>query len=87
MKSLFQIVILYIGSLLITSKIIVQNAQQKPNVLIILVDEWRAQSTGYAGDKNVQTPNLDKLAAKSANFHNALSSMPVCTPFRASLIT
>lgn len=62
-------------------------ATKNPNVLIILADQWRAQATGYAGDPNVRTPNLDKLAAGSVNFKNAVSSMPVCTPFRASLLT
>lgn len=60
---------------------------KNPNVLIVLADQWRAQSTGYSGDPNVQTPNLDRLAAGSVNFKNAVSSMPVCTPFRASLLT
>lgn len=58
-----------------------------PNVLILLADQWRAQATGYAGDPNVLTPHLDSLAAKSVNFKNAVSGMPVCSPFRASLLT
>ncbi|SDE32262.1 Arylsulfatase A [Pricia antarctica] len=71
------------------NKDIVNSADQKvrPNVLIILTDQWRAQATGYAGDPNISTPNLDSLAAKSVNFKNAVSGMPVCSPFRASLIT
>ncbi len=63
------------------------NVVKKPNVLIILADQWRAQATGYAGDPNIQTPNLDSLAAMSVNFKNAVSGMPVCTPFRGSLLT
>ena len=62
-------------------------AQEKPNVLYILVDQWRAQATGYAGDVNAITPNLDKLANESINVRNAISGMPVCTPYRASLMT
>lgn len=61
--------------------------QAPPNVLILLVDQWRAQATGYAGDPNVMTPNLDSLASISINFKNAISGMPVCSPFRASLLT
>ncbi len=60
---------------------------EQPNLLVILTDQWRAQATGYAGDPNVTTPNLDSLAAKSVNFKNAVSGMPVCSPFRASLLT
>jgi len=58
-----------------------------PNVLVILTDQWRAQATSYAGDPNVNTPNLDELAKTSVNFKNAVSGMPVCSPFRASLLT
>jgi arylsulfatase A-like enzyme len=66
---------------------IVTKKLPKPNVLIILTDQWRAQATGYAGDPNVKTPHLDKLASNSVNFKNAVSGMPVCSPFRASLLT
>lgn len=59
----------------------------KPNIIYIIVDQWRAQATGYSGDKNVITPNLDRLAAQSMNVKNAVSGMPVCTPHRASLLT
>ena len=60
---------------------------KKPNIVYILVDQWRAQATGYAGDKNAYTPTLDKLAAQSLNVRNAVSGMPVCSPHRASLLT
>ena len=64
-----------------------QPTAPKPNVIILLADQWRAQATGYAGDPNVKTPNIDRLAAESINFRNAVSGMPVCCPFRASLMT
>ena len=60
---------------------------RKPNIIYIIADQWRAQATGYSGDKNVITPNLDRLAGKSMNLKNAVSGMPVCTPHRASLLT
>lgn len=69
------------------TKTVEPEKKQKPNVLILLTDQWRAQATGYAGDPNVSTPNLDQLAARSVNFKNAVSGMPVCSPFRASLLT
>jgi arylsulfatase A-like enzyme len=61
----------------------------QPNILFILADQWRAQATGYAGDPNLQgkTPNLDALAKEGINFTHAVSGMPVCTPYRASLLT
>ncbi len=59
----------------------------KPNVLIILADQWRAQAFGYAGDPNVKTPHIDSLARQSVNFTNAIAAVPVCCPTRASLMT
>ena len=62
-------------------------ASRKLNLVFIFADQWRAQATGYAGNTDVKTPNLDKLAAESANFSNAVSGCPVCSPYRASLLT
>jgi arylsulfatase A-like enzyme len=60
---------------------------RKPNLVFIFADQWRAEATGYAGNKDVRTPNLDKLAQESVNFSNAVSCCPVCSPYRASLMT
>ena len=62
-------------------------SQAKPNIVYVLADQWRASATGYAGDPNVKTPNLDRLARESLNFRNAVSVLPVCTPHRAALMT
>ena len=60
---------------------------KQPNVIFVFGDQWRAQATGYAGDPNVKTPNLDSLANESINFTNAVAGCPVCSPYRASLMT
>ncbi len=64
-------------------------SEKKPNIVFVFGDQWRAQATGYGGDPNLhgKTPNLDKLAAESVNLSNAVSTCPVCTPYRASLLT
>jgi len=62
-------------------------ARRRPNVVFVLADQWRAQATGYAGDPNVKTPNLDRLEKVSVNFTNTVSSNPVCSPCRASILT
>jgi len=59
----------------------------KPNVVYILTDQWRAKATGYNGDPNAITPNIDQLASESVNFANAIGTSPVCTPARAALLT
>ena len=64
-------------------------AAKKPNVVYVFADQWRAQATGYAGDPNLagKTPNLDRLASEGVNMTHAVSTCPVCTPYRASLMT
>jgi arylsulfatase A-like enzyme len=59
----------------------------KPNVVYILTDQWRAKATGYNGDPNAITPNIDRLASESIDFTNAIGTAPVCTPARAALLT
>jgi arylsulfatase A-like enzyme len=76
------------ASALLTSTINSAREQvKKPNVVFVFADQWRAQATGYAGDKNVRTPHLDRLAERSVNLTNAVSCCPVCSPYRASLLT
>ncbi|MCP2636006.1 sulfatase [Microbacterium sp. HD4P20] len=60
---------------------------RRPNVLVILADEWRAHNVGYAGDDQVRTPNIDRLAAESINYTQAISGEPICCPARASFLT
>jgi len=60
---------------------------KKPNVIYILVDQWRSTAFGYAGNVDVKTPNIDRFATESINFSNAITVAPVCTPYRAALMT
>ena len=59
----------------------------RPNIVVVLADQWRPQAFGFAGDPNVKTPNFDRLAGESVRFVNAVAGMPVCSPTRASLLT
>ncbi|MBI5397484.1 MAG: sulfatase-like hydrolase/transferase, partial [Verrucomicrobia bacterium] len=76
-----------LGCLLIAATVFAAKAERKPNVVYVFADQWRAQAFGFAGDTNVKTPTLDKLAAMSVRFSTAVSTCPVCSPYRASLIT
>ncbi len=60
---------------------------RRPNVVFIFPDQWRAQAFGYRGDANAHTPAIDALARESFDFTNAVSGLPVCSPYRASLMT
>ncbi len=59
----------------------------KPNILYLFSDQWRHTDHGYAGNSEVITPHIDRLASQSINFTHAVSGIPVCCPHRASLIT
>lgn len=60
---------------------------RKPNVLIIQPDQHRGSVMSIEGDPDAFTPNLDKLASQGIRFTNAISGAPVCSPFRASLLS
>ncbi len=62
-------------------------AADKPNILFVIADQWRAQAFGFAGDPNVQTPHLDALTHESLDCVKAISAVSVCGPARASIIT
>jgi arylsulfatase A-like enzyme len=61
--------------------------EKKLNVVFVFSDQHRGQAMGYAGDLNVKTPNFDQLARESVNCSCAVSTVPVCGPTRASLLT
>lgn len=62
-------------------------ARRKPNLLFVFADQLRACSVGFAGEEPVITPHIDRCAREGAIFTCAISPLPVCTPYRGSLIT
>ena len=86
-KSIFIFQILWIVLSAVQTTFAQTPSRPKPNIIYILTDQWRASATGYSGDPNVKTPNIDALAKGSLNFKNAVSITPVCTPYRAALMT
>lgn len=63
----------------------------RPNVLFLFADDQRADTIGAWGNPHIQTPNLDKLAARGCSFRNnycfGSNSGAVCVPSRAMLMT
>lgn len=57
-----------------------------PNVIIMMADQLRFQSCGFS-DPRAITPNLDSLARQGMLFRNFVASTPVCSAFRASMLT
>jgi arylsulfatase A-like enzyme len=62
-------------------------AQRKPNLILFLPDQQRADTLACYGGVKVHAPNLDKLASESVIFERAYVTHPVCTPSRSSLMT
>ena len=57
------------------------------NLVVIMSDEHHPRLMGNAGHAMVQTPNLDRLAAKGTRFDAAYCNSPICVPSRASFAT
>jgi arylsulfatase A-like enzyme len=59
----------------------------RPNVLFIVSDDQGPWALGCAGNPEMRTPRLDRLAAQGVRFDNFFCVSPVCSPARASLYT
>ncbi|HSW44785.1 MAG TPA: sulfatase [Phycisphaerae bacterium] len=60
---------------------------KRPNVLVIFNDQLRTDACGVYGGRNITTPSIDRLAREGVTFDNALSTCPLCTPYRGMLQT
>lgn len=58
-----------------------------PNVVFILTDNQGAWMLGCYGNRDLRTPNINRLASEGMRFTRALSSNPVCSPTRATYLT
>ena len=61
--------------------------QTRPNILFVLADDLGAWGMGCAGNPELRTPNLDRLAAQGVRFTRYFCASPVCSPARASILT
>ena len=64
-----------------------EHRDSKPNLLFIYADQMRGQAMGCAGNSQVRTPHLDRLASQGVMFTNDIANCPVCTPNRGTLLT
>ena len=62
-------------------------ANTKPNVVLITLDTTRADHLGCYGDKSIQTPNLDGLAADGVRFARAYTVVPITLPSHTVILT
>ncbi len=59
----------------------------RPNIVFILSDDQGAWGMGCAGNREILTPNMDRIAREGLRFDNFFCASPVCSPARASLLT
>lgn len=62
-------------------------SKKKTNVLFIITDQQRADHLGCAGNPDLKTPNIDRLASQGIRFSSAFCANPICSPNRASILT
>lgn len=62
-------------------------APRRPNVVVFLTDDQGYGDLGCYGSKDLQTPNIDRLATQGVRFTTWYSAAPVCSPSRAALLT
>lgn len=71
----------------LTTSLVAAPKSAPPNIVFLLVDDLRWNALGFMGDKIVQTPHLDRLAAKSVVFDNTFVTTSICSVSRASYLT
>lgn len=64
-----------------------EESRQQPNIVFILADDMGSWALGCAGNREVRTPNLDRLASEGMRFDHFFCASPVCSPARASILT
>ena len=97
MQNLKQVIMIFLKRLLGVAGIcilfftLVQCKQEKqdnrPNLLIVFPDQMRGHAMGFVGKEPVLTPNLDTFAKEGIYFSQAVSNYPICSPYRAMLMT
>ena len=60
---------------------------RRPNIVFILADDMGYADVSCYGRRDLQTPNIDRIAAQGARFTQAYANSPVCTASRVAIIT
>lgn len=63
------------------------SSEERPNIVVLMADDWSYPHAGELGDPVVQTPGFDRVAREGVLFPNAFVSTPSCTPSRLSVLT
>lgn len=87
MRTFNSYIILLLGAFGCICTVVQAQKANRPNVLIIMTDQQRWDALGYAGNTEIKTPNMNRLAKEGVWFKNAYSACPVCVPARSAILT
>ena len=62
-------------------------AESRPNILLILGDNWRYPTAGILGDPMAKTPAFDRIVREGVLFKHTFNPVPSCSPTRSCLLT
>ena len=62
-------------------------AGERPNIVFVYTDDQAPTAAGFAGNQELKTPHMDRLAREGAHLKNAFVTTPVCSPARAGVMT
>ena len=63
------------------------HAADKPNLVVMMTDDQRFDAMSCAGNKILQTPNMDRIAKEGMRFRNMFVTNSLCAPSRATLMS
>lgn len=66
---------------------VVVNAQQRPNIVVIMSDDHAFQAISAYGSRLARTPNIDRIAREGVRFDKAYVTNSICAPSRAVILT
>ncbi|MBI5396313.1 MAG: sulfatase [Verrucomicrobia bacterium] len=75
------------GLVAVTLQAATADSQQRPNILLVLGDNWAWPHASAYGDPVVKTPNFDRVAREGVLFTHAFCPVPSCTPTRNAMLT
>ena len=81
------ILFLWVLGLIITPLMSIAQTAARPNILIIMTDQQTADAMSIAGNKDLHTPAMDKLAQNGVRFTKAYCAQPLCTPSRTAIFS
>lgn len=63
------------------------HAEDRPNFLILIADDWSYPHAGVLGDTSVKTPTFDRIAGEGVLFEHAFVCAPSCSPSRSAILS